>query len=92
MNQDGAAEDEISEYGGLAVVLGPWIVHMFEADAPLMMNFVKKLQEKNKEDGSYYHNVWVLHYTEDVPTRAYMNWSSKSVGTNNATREIKSLP
>ena len=43
---DGANEDEIQEYGGFAVVLGPWIVHMFEADTPLMTAFVKKLHEK----------------------------------------------
>ena len=91
MNQDVAGEDEITEFGGFAVVLGPWIVHMFEADSPLMMSFMTKLQQKNNEDGSYYQNIWVLHYTEDVPSRAYPNWTCKSVQTNSATREIKSL-
>ena len=65
---------------------------MFEADTPLMTTFVKKLHEKKKEDGSYYHNIWVLHYTEDVPARAYANWSCKSINTSNATRDIKTLP
>lgn len=43
MSQETTGDDEIQEFGGFAVVLGPWIVHMFEADSPLMMNFLKKL-------------------------------------------------
>jgi hypothetical protein len=70
-------------------VLGPWIVHMFEADTPLMTTFVKKLHEKKKEDGSYYHNIWVLHYTEDVPTRAYANWSCKSINAVELAEKAK---
>ena len=78
-------------YGGFAVILGPWIVHLFEAETSLMEKFVKKLHEKSKEQGSYYVQVHVLHYTEDIPTRAYANWSAKGINTQNATREIKSL-
>ena len=92
MNQENMGEGGMSEYNGFAVVLGPWIVHLFEADTPLMTTFVKKLQEKNNEDGSYYQNIWVLHYTEDVPTRAYPTWTCKNVPSKDATREIKSLP
>ena len=83
-------------YGGFAVILGPWIVHLFEAETSLMEKFVKKLHEKLKEPGSYYVNIWVIHYTEDIPTRSYNfssqpNWSAKCIDTKNATREIKTM-
>lgn len=44
-----------------------------------------------KEAGSYYVNTWVVHYTEDVPHRSYNTWSAKSINTQNATREIKTM-
>jgi hypothetical protein len=47
-------------YGGFAVILGPWIVHLFEAETSLMEKFVKKLHEKLREAGSYYVNIWVV--------------------------------
>ena len=73
------------------MILGPWIVHLFEAETSLMEKFVKKLYEKLKEPNSYYVNCWVIHYTEDVPTRAYATWSAKGINTQNATREIKTM-
>tara|TARA_B110000503_G_C6885606_1_gene304572 strand:+ start:64 stop:252 length:189 start_codon:yes stop_codon:yes gene_type:complete len=58
------AEDEPGEYTGFAIILGPWIVHMFEAEAPLMQQYILKLNQKNNDKvndrGSYFHNVWVL--------------------------------
>ena len=61
-----------------------------------MEKFVKKLHEKLKEPGSYYVNIWVLHYSEDIPTRSYNftsqpNWSAKAINTQSATREIKTM-
>ena len=79
------------QYGGFAVVLGPWVVHMFEAEQTLMYRFVKKLQAKKDEEGSYYNNIWVLTYTEDVATKAYQGWNCKLINTQTATREIKAL-
>jgi len=61
-------------YGGFAVVLGPWCVHMLEAEQTVMYRFVKKLLAKKESQGSYYSNVWVLHYTEDVSQCAYQGW------------------
>ena len=57
-----------------------------------MTRFVKKLHAKNEENGSYYNNIWVLHYTEDICKPAYMGWNCKIINTTSATREIKSLP
>ena len=33
------------EYTGLALILGPWVVHFFEAEQTLMNRYLKKLQE-----------------------------------------------
>ena len=89
------AEEEPGEYTGFAVILGPWIVHMFEAEGPLMQQYIHKLNEKKNtkvnDRGSYFHNVWVLQFTEDIPQRAYFSWSCKMVPTSNATREVKSM-
>ena len=79
-------------YGGFAVVLGPWVVHLLEAEEVLMNRFIKRLHEMHHKEQSYYANSWVLHYTEDVPQRAYLNWNSKMINTQSATREIKTLP
>jgi len=85
-------EGEQLWYGGFAIVLGPWCVHLFEAEETVMKRYLTKLQAKNEESGSYYSNIWVMHYTEDVPTRTFQNWNCKSINTSSATREIKSLP
>ena len=85
-------EDEQLQYGGFAVVLGPYVVHMFEAEQTLMYRFIKKLLEKKNEPGSYYNNIWVLHYTEDIASKAYNGWNCKSISTQAATKEIKALP
>ena len=39
-----------------------------------------------------YTNVWMIHYTEDVPERAYMGWTCKSIPTKDANSEISSMP
>ena len=46
--------DDPQEYSGFAIILGPWIVHMFEAEDPLMKRFVHKLYEKQTAKDSYY--------------------------------------
>ena len=70
--EEGIEPEEPPVYGGFAVILGPWIVHLFEAETPLVNKFVHDLLAKQMSKGSYYNNIWVLHYTEDVPTRAYL--------------------
>ena len=90
--EEGVEPMEPPQYGGFAVILGPWIVHLFEAEAPLINKYVHDLLKKQMSKGSYYNNIWVLHYTEDVPQRAYHSWTAKSVNTQSATREIKSYP
>ena len=84
-------EEEELQFGGMAVVLGPWVVHMFEAEQTLMTRFLNKLLKKTQDPGSYYLNSWVLHYTEDVPVRAYNSWNCKQINTSQAIKEIKSL-
>ena len=91
-------EDEIPleegmklEYSGYAVVMGPWYVHLLEAEQTLMYRLVKRLDGDIGKKGSHYKNAWVLHYTEDVATRAYHNWYCKSIPAAQATREIKTL-
>merc|ERR1711990_472909 len=88
-------ELEPGEITGFAVILGPWVVHLIEAENILMKQFIRKLLEKRNtkvsERGSYYHNAWVVQYTEDIPQRAYFNWNCKNVPTSQATREVKAL-
>lgn len=79
------------EYSGFAVVLGPWIVHLLEAEQVLICRFVKRLNREVIKKGSNYHKAWVLHYTEDVCSRAYHNWYCKSIPPAQATREIKNI-
>lgn len=79
------------EHSGFAVVLGPWHVHMLEAEQTLMYRFVNHLSKAVSQKSSHYSNVWVLNYTEDVPSRAYHNWYCKTVPAQSATREIKGL-
>lgn len=79
-------DEEPGEITGFSVILGPWIVHLIEAENTLMKQFVRKLLEKKtvkvNDRGSYYHNAWVVQYTEDIPQRAYFNWTCKQVQTS----------
>ena len=64
------------KYGGYAVVLGPWVVHLFEAEQPLMGRYIKCLFEKSKAKDTYYTGIWIMNYTEDVAQKAYNDqWS-----------------
>ena len=75
--------------------MGPWVVHLFESEQVMMHHFLNELHKKAKGEGeknSIYTNVWVLQYTEDVPDRAYMNWTCKSIPTKDANTEISTLP
>ena len=83
-------QDETLEHGGLAVILGPWVVHLFEAEQTLMYRYLNKLQEAQKTKPSIYQGIWVLQYSEDVSVRAFTNWYCKNINTSAATREIKS--
>ena len=60
-----------------------------------MKQFMRKLREKKttkvSERGCYFHNAWVVHYTEDIPQRAYFNWTCKQLQTSQATREVKNM-
>lgn len=79
-------------YGGFAVVLGPWVVHLFEAEQPLMGRYIKKLYEKSKAKDSYYTGIWIMHYTEDVAQKAYNNqWSCQSINTKDAVKTITEM-
>lgn len=71
--------------------MGPFIVHMFEAEQVLMYRFIHKLLQKKKAHGSYYKEIVVLNYTEDIPYKAYVGWTCKSINTGSATKEIKEL-
>lgn len=84
-------EGETLDYDGLAVVLGPYVVHLLEAEQTLMNRYLKKLQQMKSAKQSIYSGIWVLHYTEDVPVRAYSNWYCKNINTSQATREIRSF-
>jgi hypothetical protein len=64
---------------------------MHEAEQQLMEIFIKKLKEKKDTKGSYILQSHVIHYTEAVAKRAYMNWNCKTIPTSKATSEIKSF-
>merc|ERR1712086_609189 len=72
-------------------ILGPWIVHLFEAEVTLMERFVTKMRQKQTERNSYYQDIHVIHFTEDVDQRAFSTWSCKSIQTSQATSEIKTM-
>jgi hypothetical protein len=44
--EEGVEPLEPPQYGGFAVILGPWIVHLFEAETPLMTKYVHDLLAK----------------------------------------------
>lgn len=54
------------EYTGYAICTGPWVVHLFEAENPLMKKIVNGLVEAKRQKGGFYQNMWVVHYTEDI--------------------------
>ena len=80
------------EYTGYAICTGPWILHLFEAENPLMKKIVNGLVEAKRQKGGFYQNMWVIHFTEDIPARAYPSWYCKDVKANVSGREIKTLP
>ena len=57
-----------------------------------MKKIVNGLVEAKKQKGSFYQNMWVVHYTEDIQSRAYQSWFCKDVKANISGREIKTLP
>ena len=67
------------EYTGYAAILGPWMIHMFECEAPLMHKFLIKLNEKRMAKDTYYKNIWVVQYQENISARAYLYWSCKCI-------------
>jgi hypothetical protein len=84
--------DAAPKYSGFALVLGSWIVHLFEAPQPLMGRYIRELNKISQTKDSYYKGIWVLHYTEQVAQPCYSSWACKSVNAQQASREIKSLP
>ena len=62
---------QIQPYTGYAAIFGAWHVVMIEAENPLMSKFIKHLEAKLDEPNSYYADIWVVHYAEDIPQRAY---------------------
>ena len=83
--------DDALQYGGAAIILGPWIIHCLEAEDVLMQRFFKKLREKQNNEISYFKETYVIHYTEDITDRAFLLWACKSILTKDATAEIKTL-
>jgi hypothetical protein len=51
--------------------------------------FIKKLREKKETKGSYIVQSHVIHFTEAIAKRAFMNWNCKTILTSKATSEIK---
>lgn len=65
-------------YSGYHAIFGPWIVHLFEAENPLMNRYIQHLMAKRDEKGSMYAEVWVVHFQEDV-IPAYESWIVKTI-------------
>ena len=51
---------------------------MLEAENPLMSKFIKHLEAKLDEPNSYYADIWVIHYAEDVRQRVFDGWVCRS--------------
>ena len=55
---DGDPNLDIGEFTGFCLILGPWVVHLFEAGTDLMKHFINKLHAKIttkvNERGAYY--------------------------------------
>ena len=53
---------EPQSYTGYQAVFGPWIVHCFEAENPLMNRYIQHLLAKNNEPNSMFAQVWCIHF------------------------------
>ena len=83
-NHEGMYQPQVFT-GFAAIVYGGFMIHMLECENPLMTKFITALHTRSKEKGSYYKNIWVINYQEDVAYRAYLNWSCKRIGDQTET-------
>jgi hypothetical protein len=76
--QDPDESAHAQPYTGYAAIFGAWHVVLLEAENPLMSKIIKHLDAKVDEPNSYYADIWVVHYTEDIAQRVYEGWVCKS--------------
>ena len=67
------------------------MIHLIECENPLMKKFIDALLARSKEKGTYYKNIWVMHYQEDVAYRAYLSWSCKKIADQTES-QVSALP
>ena len=51
---------------GLNLILGSYSVHLLECEGTLMSKILKTLNEYSQQTTNPYHDIWILHQTEDV--------------------------
>ena len=92
-------QDLLAEYGedfsqrftGYLLVYAPYYIHFFETDEDDEIHNTV-MHELNKSIGGKIHEqIWVLHDTEEVPTRSFGQWYSKALTANKSQAEIKSM-
>lgn len=73
---------------GLCCIMGNYYVQMLESQDDLFMKFI--LNKLASQLGSaLVEQAWVLHYTEEMPTSNFREYTVRSMNTQQANKEIR---
>ena len=85
-------DDDGSEFSnkvtGLCCIMGNYYVQILESQDDLFMKFI--LNKLASQLGSaLVEQAWVLHYTEELPTSNFREYTVRSMNTQQANKEIR---
>ena len=85
-------DDDGSEFSnkvtGLCCIMGNYYVQILESQDDLFMKFI--LNKLASQLGSaLVEQAWVLHYTEEMPTSNFREYTVRSMNTQQANKEIR---
>ena len=73
---------------GLCCIMGNYYVQILESQDDLFMKFI--LNKLASQLGSaLVEQAWVLHYTEEMPTSNFREYTVRSMNTQQANKEIR---
>eukprot|EP00347_Sterkiella_histriomuscorum_P014035 403362408 len=79
------------EFTGINLILGTYCIHLIEAEASILNQMLRTLNEYVHQPTSPYQNIWILHQTEECPQKVFSTWMCKNVMLSGSTKEVKSL-
>ncbi|CDW74898.1 UNKNOWN [Stylonychia lemnae] len=79
------------EFSGLNLILGSYCIHLLEGENVLVNMMLKTLNDYQHQSNSPYHQIWILHQTEECPNKVFSTWLCKNVILSGSTKEVKNL-